>query len=257
VRLTGAATVLFLPWREYFPTSFTDQRVIANPAAQYFAGTVLASQNPGSGYAFAAEDPEHVFLDQVIGPPVDQRTTQAALAGLGVKFVALAKVAGWQDYADLVSAPGIHLVYTSQEINLYAVTPTAQEMRNDRRVRQLSPVDYQVLPGQPGIVPLPVPYVPGWAMGGRPARQLPDGQAGVQVPATGGVAHYGPSGGVLASEAASVVAALAMAGLAFLERRRRRRAALPDQPSIPGTGAVAQADPLVQDTLGKADTRSR
>ena len=40
-------TVLFLPWREYFPTPFTDQRMIANPAALSFSGTVLASQNPG------------------------------------------------------------------------------------------------------------------------------------------------------------------------------------------------------------------
>jgi hypothetical protein len=79
-RLAGSDTVLSLPWREYFPTAFTDQRMIANPAPQYFAGTVLVSQNPGPGYAFAAEDPEHVFLDHVIGPPVDPQTTRAALA---------------------------------------------------------------------------------------------------------------------------------------------------------------------------------
>jgi hypothetical protein len=42
-RLAGQDTVLFLPWHEYFPTPFTDQRVIANPAAFYFAGTVLTS----------------------------------------------------------------------------------------------------------------------------------------------------------------------------------------------------------------------
>ena len=73
-RLAGQATVLFLPWHEYFPTPFTDERAIANPAAFYFAGTVLTSQNPGGGYAFAAEDPEHVFLDKLLGPPVDLQT---------------------------------------------------------------------------------------------------------------------------------------------------------------------------------------
>jgi hypothetical protein len=35
--LIGQDTVLFLPWHEYFPAPFTGQRVIANPAAFYFA----------------------------------------------------------------------------------------------------------------------------------------------------------------------------------------------------------------------------
>jgi hypothetical protein len=222
-RLVGPDTALFLPWSEYFPTPFTDQRMIQNPAALYFPGTVLASQNPGSGYAFTAEDPEHVFLDTVLGPTANRRTTRAALAGLGVSFVVLAKVAGWRAFTDVVDAPGIRLVYASPTLNLYSVTPTAAETRDDRRVRRLDPVDYQVLPGQPGVVALPVPYAPGWAIDGRPAVELADGRAGVLAPAGGGIAHYGPSGGVIASEIASVAAAVAVAAAAFLERRRRRR----------------------------------
>ncbi len=231
-RLAGNGTVLFLPWREYFPTPFTDQRMIANPAAQYFAGTVLTSQDPGAGYAFSAEDPEHAFLGKVIGPPVDRQATRAALAGLGIRFVAVAKVAGWRDYARVTDAPGIHLVYASPAIDLYSVTPTAREARDDRRVRRLSPVDYQILPGPPGTVALPVPYAPGWAMDGRPAAELADGQAGVVAPGGGGVVHYGPSGGVIASETGSVAAALAVAGAAFGERRRRRRGNRGEHPSV-------------------------
>ena len=223
-RIAGQDTVLSLPWREYFPAPFTDQRTIANPAALYFAGTVLTSQNPGSGYAFTAADPEHVFLDKVIGPPVDPQTTQAALAGLGVRFVVLAKVADWRDFADVVDVPGIRLVYSSPTLDLFSVRPTAQETYDDRRIRRLDPVDYQVLPGHPGVVALPVPYSPGWAIDGRPALELADGQAGIPAPAGGGIVHYGPSTGVLASEIGSVAAALAVASAAFTERRRRRRA---------------------------------
>jgi hypothetical protein len=222
-RLVGQDTVLFLPWREYFPTPFTDQRMIANPAALYFAGTVLTSQNPGSGYAFTAADPEHVFLDKVIGPPVDPQTTQTALAGLGVRFVVLAKVADWRDFADVVDVPGIRLVYSSPTLDLFSVRPTAQETHDDRRIRRLDPVDYQVLPGHPGVVALPVPYSPGWVIDGHPTIKLADGQAGIPAPAGGGIVHYGPFSGVLASEIGSVAAALAVAGAAFIERRRRRR----------------------------------
>ena len=223
-RIVGQDTVLFLPWREYFPTPFTDQRMIFNLAAPYFGGTVLTSQNPGSGYAFTAEDPEHVFLDKVIGPPVDPQTTQAALANLGVRFVVLAKVADWRNFADVVDVPGIRIVYSSPTLDLFSVRPTAQEAHDERRIRRLDPVDYQVLPGHPGIVALPVPYSPGWAIDGQPAIELADGQAGILAPTRGGIVHYGPSSGVLASEIGSVAAALAVGGAAFIERRRRRRA---------------------------------
>jgi hypothetical protein len=223
-RLAGQSTMLFLPWREYFATPFTDRRTIANPAARYFAGTVLASQNPGYGYAYTAADPEHVFLDKVIGPPVDPRTTQAALAGLGVRFVALAKVADWRDFADVVDVPGIRLVYSSSTLDLFSVRPTAQEARDDRRIRRLDPVDYQVLPGHPGVVALPVPYSPGWAIDGHPVMELADGQVGVVAPAAGGIVHYAPSSGVIASEIGSAAAAFVVAGAAFMARRRRRRA---------------------------------
>jgi hypothetical protein len=220
-RLAGQDTVLFLPWHEYFSTPFTGQRVIANPAAFYFAGTVLTSQNPGPGYAFAAEDPEHVFLDKVLGPPVDLQRTRVALADLGVRFVALAKVADWRDFARVGDAPGIRLVYSSPSLDLFSVKPTAQEIRDDRRIRSLDPADYRILPGPPGVVALPVPYSQGWTLDGHPAVRLADGQAGILAPAGGGVVHYGPSSGVLASEIGSLAAALAVAGVAFFERRRR------------------------------------
>jgi hypothetical protein len=221
--LVGHHTVLFLPWHEYFLTPFTDPRVIANPAAFYFAGTVLTSQNPGPGYAFGAEDPEHVFLDRLLGPPVEVQRLRVAIADLGVRFVALAKVADWRDFARVRDAPGIRLVYSSPSLDLFSVTPTAKETRDDRRVRSLDLVNYRVLPGRPGIVALPVPYSRGWTLDGRPAVRLADGQAGIYVPAAGGVVHYGPSGGVLASEIGSLAAALAVAGVAFFERRRRAR----------------------------------
>jgi hypothetical protein len=240
-RLAGPGTVLFLPWHEYFPTPFTGQRVIANPAAYYFAGTVLTSQNPGLGYAFAAEDPEHVFLDNVLGPPVDRQRARVALADLGVRFVALAKVADWRDFSQVARVPGIRLVYSSPSLDLFSVRPTAQETRDSRRVRSVDPVDYRVLPGRPGVVAIPVPYSPGWAIDGHPAERLADGQVGVFAPAKGGVVSYGPSSGVLASEYASLAAALAVAGIAFVERRRRaRRRSDPDPgPPVPLTAEPA------------------
>ena len=243
--LAGQETVLFLPWHAYFPTPFTNQRAIANPAAYYFAGTVLKSENPGAGYAFAAEDPEHVFLDKLLGPPLDPRGLRVALADLSVRFVALAKVADWRDFARVADAPGIRLVYSSPSLDLFAVRPTAKETRDDRRVRSVDLVDYRVLPGRPGVVALPVPYSQGWTLDGHPAVRLADGQAGILAPAAGGVVHYGPSSGVLASEIGSLAAALAVAGVAFFERRRRARGCAGPDPGPPAGPArrVASARP--------------
>lgn len=220
-RLAGPGTILFLPWHEYFPTPFTSGRVIANPAANYFAGTVLASQNPGAGYAFAAEDPEHVFLDKLLGSPAHGPQTRVALASLGVRFVALAKVADWRDFSQVAHVSGIRLVYSSPSLDLFAVRPTTQETRDSNRVRSAGLADYRVLPGRPGVVPIPVAYSPGWTIDGHPARRLADGQVGVFAPAKGGVVTFRPASGVLASELASVAAALAIAGVAFFERKRR------------------------------------
>jgi hypothetical protein len=221
-RLAGQGTVLFLPWHAYFPTPFTDQRVIANPAASYFAGTVLTSQDPGPDYAFTAEDPEHAFLDKLLGPPARPQRARVALAGLGVRFVALAKVADWRNFAQVGAAPGIRLVYSSPSLDLFSVRPTARETSDERRVRFIDLVDYRVLPGHPGVVALPVPYSRGWILDGHPAERLADGQAGVRAPAGGGVVHYGPSSEVLASEIGSIAAVLAIAGIALLERRAKR-----------------------------------
>ena len=237
-RLTGDATVLFLPWHEYYPAPFTGQRTIANPAASCFAGTVLASQNPGPGYAFAAEDPEHVFLDNLLGPPANLRRLGAALAGLGVRFVVLAKVSDWRDFAGIAAAPGIRLEYSSRSLDLFSVRPTATEIRDARRVRSIDLVDYRVLPGRPGVVALPVPYSQSWTLDGHPAVRLADGQAGIVAPAGGGVVHYNPSGGIIASEIASLAAALALAGITVLERRKRVRGRTDRVPSGTVAGAL-------------------
>ena len=45
-----------------------------------------------------------------------------ALAGLGVRFVALAKVADWRDFARVGDVPGIRLVYSSPSLDLFSVT---------------------------------------------------------------------------------------------------------------------------------------
>jgi len=240
-RLAGQAPVLFLPWHEYFPTPFTGERAIANPAVSYFAGTVLTSQNPGPCYAFAAADPEHVFLDKLLGPPVDLQRLHVALAGLGVRFVVLAKVADWRDFARVAVAPGIRLAYSSPSVALFSVRPTATETHGARRVRSVDLVDYRVLPGRPGVVALPVPYSRGWTLDGHPDLQLADGQAGIFAPAAGGVAHYAPSDGVIASEIGSLVAALAVAVVAFVERRRRliRRFGVSVRMSAAGRGPCA------------------
>ena len=122
-------------------------------------------------------------------------------------------------------------MYSSRSLDLFSVRPTATEIRDARRVRSVDLVDYRVLPGRPGVIAVPVPYSQNWTLDGHPAIRLADGQAGIVAPAGGGVVHYNPSGGVIASEIASLAAALALAGITFLERRKRVRGRTDPGPS--------------------------
>jgi hypothetical protein len=79
------------------------------------------------------------------------------------------------------------------------------------------------LPGTCSAVAVPSPYSPSWTLNSHPAVRLAEGQAGIVARAGGGVVHYNPSGGIIASEIVSLAAALALAGITFLERRKRAR----------------------------------
>ena len=178
-------------WHEYFPTQFTGQRTIANPAASYFAGTVLASQNPGPGHAFTAEDPEHVFLDNLLGR--SEPATAACRTRRPWRKVRRPGEGGRLAGLRGSRSGSRHSAHVLESLAGPLVWPTATETRDARRVRSVDLVDYRVLPGRPGVVALPVPYSQSWTLDSHPAVRLADGQAGIVAPAGGGVVHYTPA----------------------------------------------------------------
>ena len=52
------------------------------------------------------------MLDLLLGLPVDVHRARTVLANLGIRFVALAKIATWRDLAQVAYAPGIRLIYS-------------------------------------------------------------------------------------------------------------------------------------------------
>lgn len=221
-RLVGDGSVLFLPWHEYMAARYAGGRVIANPGADLFAGRVIEGEDPGRGYSFTAEDREHAVLGRSLAAPTRATALQPLLTRLGVEWVALERAAGWRSYGWLGRARGLHLAYSSRSIELYRVARSGATRAAEVRVKELSPIRYEIAPGQAGGVSLPVAYANGWRLGSQRGRELRDGEVAFQIGHAGGTATYEPSTGVLASELASAVVFAGLCATALVWRRRRR-----------------------------------
>ncbi|MHB8505536.1 MAG: hypothetical protein ACYDEN_07435, partial [Acidimicrobiales bacterium] len=221
-RLVGDQASLVLPWHQYFATPLAGGRVVSNPAAFYFRGPVVEGGDPGPGYAFGPEDHEHRLLDRLLTSPLQTAALGADLRSLGVRWIVLEKAADWRSYQWVEQGLALRPVLTSPTLDLFSLPRTAGT-ESFGRVARRSPVRYLVRPGPVAVVALPVTYAPGWALGGRPGVELPDGLLGVRSPAEGGVVTFQPFGGVLAAELGSVGVVAALVGLAWHEGRRGRR----------------------------------
>ena len=218
-RIAGQDTVLFLPWHEYFPTPFTDQRVIANPAALYFAGTVLPARIPALVTALPPRTPSTSSSTRCS----DRQLTcngRVSHSPPRRRFVALAKVADWRDFAQVGDAPGIRSrTQTPHSTSSLSRRPPRRHTTTSGSVSLTSLITGS-FPVLQVLSPSPFPSrKAGHSTAIRPYGS-PTGKW-VSSRQQEEVAHYGPSSGVLAGEIGSLAAALAVAGIAFFERRRR------------------------------------
>lgn len=90
--------VLFLPWHQYMTFPWTDGRV-ASPADAYFERPVIRSRSIDiAGIDSQAASPAHARVTALLEEPGTPEPIGPELAGLGVKYVIVAKAADYRRY---------------------------------------------------------------------------------------------------------------------------------------------------------------
>jgi hypothetical protein len=111
---------VFLPWHGYLALSFVQNsnRVVANPAPQFFSITVVASEDLEIPGIRAPTDGDQVMVSDLVAK-ADGGDWSSQLAARGFKYVLLARELDWQSYNYLDRQPDLVLVKDYGSIELY------------------------------------------------------------------------------------------------------------------------------------------
>lgn len=117
-------TAVALPWSEYPPLSFAEDRQVFNPVPEYLGGDVISSYDP----VFDPDVPRQEQVDRradVVDALSDGalagRPISAGLADLGVRWVVLVHESGWERYSSLFADPGLRVAIALDDIDLFEV----------------------------------------------------------------------------------------------------------------------------------------
>jgi hypothetical protein len=111
--------VLFLPWHQYVAFSWTG-RTVATPADAFFGPPIVRGRNLEiGGIGTQVTDPTHRRVDRLLADREAVDDFGAAVAPLGVKYVALSKEADYRAYDFLDEQDDLSVVLETDEIVLY------------------------------------------------------------------------------------------------------------------------------------------
>jgi hypothetical protein len=112
--------VVFLPWHGYLALSFVQNsnRVVANPAPDFFSIAVVGSEDLEIPGIRAPTDADQVMLSDLVAK-AGQGNWSSQLAARGFKYVLLAREVDWQSYDYLDRQPDLVLVKDYGSIELY------------------------------------------------------------------------------------------------------------------------------------------
>ena len=118
MRPGGAA--LALPWSAYLSVPWLDGDVVANPLSGYFKGPVISGDNLQAGpIETESTNPRSLFILYALTEGPHLHEFGRDLAALGVRYVVLAKTAGWQDFNWLDRQKDMTRVFDGRTIVLY------------------------------------------------------------------------------------------------------------------------------------------
>ncbi|MEA3076885.1 MAG: hypothetical protein QOF60_1793 [Actinomycetota bacterium] len=116
----GPGKILALPWHQYLAFSFTDKRIISNPAAAVFQRDVIAGDNVElPGLRSGSRLDRSRYLEFVLSEGNAIRHFGAAMAPLGVQYVTVFKTVDWGSYSWLDQQTDLHLVYDDPALKIY------------------------------------------------------------------------------------------------------------------------------------------
>jgi hypothetical protein len=111
---------VFLPWHGYLALSFVQNsnRVVANPAPQFFSVAVVASEDLEIPGITAPTDADQVMVSDLVAK-AGGGDWSSQLAARGFKYILLARELDWQSYYYLDRQPDLVLVKDYGSIALY------------------------------------------------------------------------------------------------------------------------------------------
>lgn len=118
---TGEGRMLIVPWNLYTRWTFSNGRIVANPAKSFFSGReVLAGDNVNfPTIPTQSLDPFSHYIQDVLAQGRRVRWVGHLLAPLGVRFLAWTPDAEFREYQMLNRAPDLKLVYEGEELTLF------------------------------------------------------------------------------------------------------------------------------------------
>ena len=113
--------VLFLPWHRYLPLSFTEYRVVGNPAGVFFGKKVIAGDNIEKGSIYTTSlRPESKEIEwAIVREQIPHGDVAFFLDGMGVKYVILALEYDFSQYLWLIQEESFEAVYQDDQVAVF------------------------------------------------------------------------------------------------------------------------------------------
>jgi hypothetical protein len=112
--------ILFLPWHQYMPFSFIENKVVANPASQFFDKETIAGDNMEIGvYTHSKRPISQVVEDIILRRIQGIENFGEMLAPFNIKYIILAKEADWLEYKFLDKQNDLEPISDSKYLRIY------------------------------------------------------------------------------------------------------------------------------------------
>jgi hypothetical protein len=115
----SAGGVLVFPWVPYAVWSFSDGRIVANPAGSYFSRPTLVQDGAGSREPPPLVDPFRRYIDEVLRMRDKKGRFGGLVAPLDVRFIVWLKEVDWWRYAFLKHQTDLRSIYAGEKIEVF------------------------------------------------------------------------------------------------------------------------------------------